>query len=150
MSGSSFFRKAGVVSDVRPPPPPGTPTALGVCTRCGEPVLHGEGLDRVLGEGAREGLQHFVCDAHLRDAAMRKIEAVRSLHRAIAALAPLREVQAALASDVAGMPDVVEIGDVLAVLERTRTSVECTTIAQPEKRRLALSYLDTVLRKLRG
>lgn len=145
MSGSSFFRKASVVSDVRPPPPPSTPTALGVCTRCGEPVLHGEGLD-----GVREGLQHFVCDVHLRDAAMRKIEAVRSLHRAIAALSPLREVQASLAADVASMPDVVEMSDVLAVFERARTSVECTTIAQPEKRRLALSYLDTVLRKLRA
>ena len=149
MSNSGFFRKAGSVSDVRPPPPPtalATPrTNVGMCERCGEYVLTGEGLD-----GAGGVLRHFVCDAVVRGSVSRKVEAMRSLHRAISALARLPDVQRSLEADVATMPDMIDMQDALAALDRARLSVECTTFDQPEQRRLALSYLDTMLRKLRA
>jgi hypothetical protein len=147
---TGFFRKAGSVSDVRPPPPPTatlpTGTAnVGMCERCGEYVLTGEGLD-----GAGGVLRHFVCDAVIRGAVSRKVEAMRSLHRAISALSRLPDVQRALEADVAAMPDVIDMGEALSALERTRLHVECTAFDQPEQRRLALSYIDTLLRKLRA
>jgi hypothetical protein len=140
-----FFRKAGTVSDIRPPPPPGTRSNVGMCERCGEYVLTGEGLD-----GAGGVLRHFVCDAVIRGAVSRKVEAMRSLHRAISALAALPEIQRALETDVAAMPDVIDMQDALGALERARLQVECTSFDQPEQRRLALSYIDTMLRKLRA
>lgn len=143
VAGNGFFRKSGTVSDVRPPPPPGPRVAVGTCERCGEYVLTGEGLD---GAGV---LRHYVCDAIVRGAVSRKVEAMRSLHRAIAALSRLPDVQRALQADVDAMPDVIDMHDALAALERARVQVECTTFDQPEQRRLALSYLDTLLRKLR-
>ena len=143
MSSSGFFRKSGSVSDVRPPPPPTARANVGSCERCGEYVLTGEGLD---GAGV---LRHFVCDAVVRGAVSRKVEAMRSLHRSISALARLPEVQRSLEADVAAMPDVIDMADALSALERARLHVECTAFDQPEQRRLALSYLDTMLRKLR-
>ena len=142
---SSFFRKAGSVSDVRPPPPPTARANVGSCERCGEYVLTGEGLD-----GASGVLRHFVCDAVVRGAVSRKVEAMRCLHRAISALSRLPEVQRSLEADVAAMPDVIEMQDALTALDRARLHVECTAFDQPEQRRLALSYLDTTLRKLRA
>jgi hypothetical protein len=139
-----FFRKGAVTSDVRPPPPPTSRSSVGLCERCGEYVLTGEGLD---GAGV---LRHFVCDAIIRGAVARKVEAVRSIHRAIGALSRLPDVQRALMADLAAMPDVIELGDAIAVLDRARLQVECTAFDQPEQRRLALSYLDTMLRKLRA
>lgn len=115
-----------------------------MCERCGEYVLTGEGLD---GVGV---LRHFVCDAIVRGAVSRKVEAMRSLHRAVSALARLPDVQRSLEADVAAMPDVIDMQDALAALERARLQVECTAFDQPEQRRLALSYLDTTLRKLRA
>jgi len=128
-----FFRKAGTVSDIRPPPPPGTRSNVGMCERCGEYVLTGEGLD-----GAGGVLRHFVCDAVIRGAVSRKVEAMRP------------EIQRALETDVAAMPDVIDMQDALGALERARLQVECTSFDQPEQRRLALSYIDTMLRKLRA
>lgn len=145
MSNGGFFRKAGSVSDIRPPPPPTTRSTVGMCERCGEYVLTGEGLD-----GAGGVLRHFVCDPVIRGAVSRKVEAMRSLHRSISALARLPDVQRSLEADVAAMPDVIDLGDALAALERARLQVECTAFDQPEQRRLALSYLDTMLRKLRA
>jgi hypothetical protein len=145
VSNGGFFRKSGSVSDVRPPPPPTARTNVGSCARCGEYVLTGEGLD-----GAGGVLRHFVCDAVVRGAVSRKVEAMRSLHRAISALARLPEVQRSLEADVAAMPDVIDLADALSALERARLHVECTAFDQPEQRRLALSYIDTTLRKLRA
>ena len=116
-----------------------------MCERCGEYVLTGEGLD-----GAGGVLRHFVCDAVIRGAVSRKVEAMGSLHRAISALARLPDVQRSLEADVAAMPDVIDMGEALVALERARLQVECTAFDQPEQRRLALSYLDTTLRKLRA
>ena len=148
MAGGGFFRKGSATSDVRPPPPPTLPltkgAAVGMCERCGEYVLTGEGLD---GAGV---LRHFTCDANVRGSVARKVEAMRSIHRAIVALAGLPEVQRSLAADLAAMPDLIEMHDALDALDRARLHVECSAFDQPEQRRIALSYLDTILRKLRA
>ena len=145
VTNSGFFRKGSTVSDVRPPPPPAARPSLGLCDRCGEYVLTGEGLD-----GAKGPLRHFVCDPAIRSGIAKKVEAMRSLHRAVTALASLPDVQRGLEADLAALPDAIDLGDALAALERARTHVECTSFDQPEQRRLALSYLDTTLRKLKA
>ncbi len=144
-----FFRKSGVVSDARPPaPPPSTRSAVGTCARCGLDVMVGEGLDSPAGVGNASAPVHFVCDADIRGSVERRVEAMRALHRAISALSNLPEVRASLESEVADLPDVIQVGDAVTALERARTLVECTAMDRPEQRRLALSFLDAMLRKL--
>jgi hypothetical protein len=143
-----FFRKGGAVSDVRPPAPPvSVRPALGACALCGLPVLVGAGSD-FAGELARTGLVHFVCDADVRGSVEKKVEAMRALHRAISALTNLPDIRASLENEVAHLPDAIQVGDAVSALERARTLVECTAMDRPERRRLALSYLDSMLRKL--
>jgi hypothetical protein len=149
-----FFRKGAAVSDARPPAPPRPDRqALGTCARCGLAVMLGEGLDanvrapRASG-GPDAALVHFVCDAEIRGSVERKVEAMRALHRAIAALTNLPDVRASLEHEVAQLPDAIQVGDAVTALERARTLVECTAMERPERRRLALSYLDAMLRKL--
>jgi hypothetical protein len=138
-----FFRKSAAVSDVRPPAPPSAVRpSLGPCAHCGLGVLVGEGLD------SGPALAHFVCDAQIRGGVEKKVEAMRSLHRAISALSNLPDIRASLESDVAQLPDVIQLSDAVSALERARTLVECTAMDRPEQRRLALSYLDAMLRKL--
>jgi len=95
-----------------------------------------------------EGVRHFVCDAATRDDVARRIEAMRALHRATKALAHLPLTKAQLELQLAELPDVTDVGAVLEVLTRTRVSVECAKGVPSEQRRLALSYLDAMLRKL--
>lgn len=140
-----FFRKSTTVSDARPPAPPSAlRKALGTCIRCGLPVQVGEDLDA----GASLTLSHFVCDAQLRGSVEKRVEAMRALHRAITALSSLPDVQASLEDEVAHLPDAIQVGDAVGALERARTLVECTATERPEGRRLALSFLDSMLRKL--
>jgi hypothetical protein len=141
-----FFRKSAAVSDVRPPAPPlSLPRAIGNCTRCGLGVMPGEGLTDDVGA---DGLVHFVCDAEIRGSVERKVEAMRALHRAISALSTLPDVRSSLENDLAQLPDAIQVGDAVDALERARTLVECTAMDRPERRRLALSFLDAMLRKL--
>ena len=132
------------VTDARPPAPPSAlRKTLGTCARCGLPVQAGEDLDTV---GA--SLSHFVCDEALRGSVEKRVEAMRALHRAITALANLPDGKASLEEDVARLPDAIDVGDAVGALQRARTLVECTATDRPERRRLALSYLDSMLRKL--
>lgn len=143
---TTFFRRAGVISDARPPRVPGDlPAAagLGVCLRCGEPVAVGDGLD---GHGVR--LEHFVCDSAVRDDVGRRLEAVRTLHRAVPALQPVADAHRRLAQEIAALPDVPSVHDVVVAFEHVRMAVECQKGLDPGRRRLSLSYLDAILRKL--
>jgi len=105
----------------------------------------GEGIDRA---GAGAALAHFVCDAEIRGSVEKKVEAMRALHRAIGALSNLPDIRASLVHEVERLPDAIEVSDAVTVLEHARTLVECTAMDRPERRRLALSYLDAMLRKL--
>jgi hypothetical protein len=140
---TSFFRRAGVISDARPPRLPGTGAGLGVCLRCGEPVASEDGLD---GPGGR--IEHFVCDSAIRDGVGRRIEAVRALHRAVPALQPVSDGHQRLRSEIASLPDAPSVHDVVQALERVRTAIECQKGLDPGRRRLSLSYVDAILRKL--
>ena len=60
----------------------------------------------------------------------------------------LPDVRASLANEISELPDVIEVGDAIVLIERARTLVECTAMDRPEQRRLALSFLDAMLRKL--
>jgi hypothetical protein len=84
----------------------------------------------------------------VRGAVEKRIEAMRAVHRAVSALSNLPDVRASLEMDVAQLPDAVEVHDVVTALERARTHVECTATDRPERRRLALSYLETLIGKL--
>jgi hypothetical protein len=95
-----------------------------------------------------EGVRHFVCDAVTRAGVTRQIEAMRTLHRATKALAHLPVAKAQLEMQLAELPDVTDVGAVLDLLSRTRVSVECARNVPSDQRRLALSYLDAMLRKL--
>lgn len=139
-----MFTRKVPTPDRRPPSVPVALPTLGVCVRCGEPVAPTDGMHGRMTEGVR----HFVCDAVTRDGVTRQIEAVRTLHRAIKALAHLPVPKAQLEVQLAELPDVTDVGAVLDVLSRTRTAVECARNVPPEQRRLALSYLDAMLRKL--
>lgn len=130
--------------DRRPPLSPAVLPTLGACVRCGEPVAPTDGMHGRMAEGVR----HFVCDVATRDGVTRQIEAMRALHRAIKALAHLPGPKAQLEMQLAALPDVTEVGAVIEVLSRTRVSVECARNVPSEQRRLALSYLDAMLRKL--
>ena len=103
----------------------------------------GEGLDFAGGS-----LVHFICDADTRGSVQKKVEAMRALHRAVSALSNLPDVRASLANEISELPDVIEVGDAIVLIERARTLVECTAMDRPEQRRLALSFLDAMLRKL--
>lgn len=130
--------------DRLPPTGPAVLPTLGACVRCGEPVAPTDGMHGRMAEGVR----HFVCDVATRDEVTRRVEAMRSLHRASKALAHLPLAKAQLEMQLAELPDVTDVGAVLDVLSRTRVSVECARDVPSEKRRLALSYLDAMLRKL--
>ena len=112
--------------------------------RCGELVAETDGMHG----RTTEGVRHFVCDVATRDQVTRQIEAMRALHRATKALAHLPVPKAQLEMQLAALPDVADVGAVLDVLSRTRVSVECAKGVSSEQRRLALSYLDAMLRKL--
>jgi len=141
---STFFRRAGVISDARPPRVPGAATeGLGVCLRCGEPVAVADGLD-----GPSGRLEHFVCDSAIRDEVSRRIEAVRALHRAVPALQPVSDAHRRVREEIAALPDAPSVHDVVVAFERIRMSVECQKGLDPGRRRLSLSYLDVILRKL--
>lgn len=141
---STFFRRTGIISDARPPRVPGGVTAgLGVCLRCGEPVATTDGLDDPSGR-----IEHFVCDSAVRDDVGRRIEAVRALHRAVPALQPVSDAHRRVRDEIAGLPDVPSVHDVVLAFQRTRMAVECQKGLDPGRRRLSLSYLDAILRKL--
>ena len=141
---STFFRRAPVVSDARPPRLPGSVAdVLGVCLRCGEPVALADGLDGLTGR-----VEHFVCDSAIRDDVSRRIEAVRALHRAVPALQPVSDGSRRVRQEIATLPDVSSVHDVVVAFERTRMAVECQKGLDPGRRRLSLSYLDAILRKL--
>jgi hypothetical protein len=139
-----FARKSPTISDRRPPPPAIAVAPLGVCARCGAEVKPGDGMHGR--SGAR--LQHFVCDPSVRDGVTRQIEAMRSLHRASAALRHVPVAKTMLDDELAVLPDVTDLGQVIDVLGRVRVAVECAPNLARDPRRLALSYLDALLRKL--
>lgn len=111
------------------------------CTKCGEPVAIDE---RDAGEPPR----HLVCDAATRSGLLRRIEASRALHRAIAALASVPILATRLAGDIAAVPDACDVADAMAFLARARTVVECSGELTPQQRRIALSYVEATTRKL--
>jgi hypothetical protein len=134
-----FARKA-IPSDRRPPPISAIAT-LGPCVRCGAEVAP---FDRLPG---RE-LVHFVCDAGTRAGVTRRIEAMRSMHRAALALARFPIAKAQLDREMTALPDAAEVAEILDALGRVRVAVECSPQMAADQRRLALSYLDALCRKL--
>ena len=118
---------------------------LGACVRCGLEVAATDGMHGVRTLGA---VRHFICEPSLRSGVTRRIEAVRTLHRACTALGHLPAAKAHLEMQLAQLPDVTDVGEVLELLSRVRVAVECTPGLATEQRRLALSYLDSVARKL--
>lgn len=141
-----MFARRFPVSDRRPVPPAVAAggAGLGACTRCGAEVKAGDGMHGRSGDG----LQHFVCDPSVRAGVARQIEAMRSLHRASSALEHVPVAKAMLRDELALLPDVTDIARVVEVLGRVRVAVECAPNLSRDPRRLALSYLDALLRKL--
>lgn len=139
-----MVRIARRISDRGPPPlPVGGAPAPARCARCGEPI----------DEGDRDGSatpRHVVCDPVERRALARRIEAGRAIHRAIAALGAVPAVQARIAEDVAALPDAAGVGEALAFLGRARTVVECSAEMSAQQRRVALSLIDSAVRRLEG
>ena len=143
-----FARKFPIPDRRAAPPamvaPAVAPAVLGACARCGAEVRPGDGMH------GRSGahLVHFVCDPSVRDGVTRQIEAMRSLHRASAALRHVPIAKSMLDGEMAILPDVTDVGRVIDVLSRVRVAVECSPNLDRDPRRLALSYLDAILRKL--
>lgn len=119
--------------------------SLGPCVKCGCDVAPADGMHGLRLVGAA---RHFVCEPTLRDGVTRRIEAMRALHRARTALGHLPSAKAQLEAQIAQLPDVAEVGEVLDLLARVRVAVECTPGLPPDQRRLGLSYLDSITRKL--
>lgn len=135
-----MFARKSLPPDRRPPPLPLVPS-LGPCERCGADVAP---FDRMPGQG----LRHFVCDVATRADVTRRIEAMRSMHRAALALAHVPVAKAQLSREIAALPDAADAGEVLDALGRVQLSVECAPDLGAEQRRLALSYLESLCRKL--
>lgn len=142
-----MFARKLPISDRRPSPPAVSalgPIPLGMCARCGAEVRTGDGMHGRT--GAR--LQHFVCDPSVRDGVTRQIEAMRSLHRAAAALQHVPVAKRMLEAELLLLPDVTDVGRVVDLLARVRLVVECSPAVARDTRRLALSFLDALVRKL--
>lgn len=135
------FERRGTGWPDRRPPPPVPPVGDGICVRCGDAVATDE---RDRGEPVR----HLVCDVVVRRGLLRRIEASRAIHRAIAALASVPILRARIATDVAALPDACDVADAMLFLARARTIVECSAELTPQQRRVALSFVDATSRKL--
>jgi hypothetical protein len=93
-------------------------------------------------------IRHLVCDAGVRRALARRIEASRAVHRAAAALASVPAVKQRLGEALGALPDACDVNDALAFLATARTVVECSSELSPQQRRVALSFLAATERKL--
>ena len=68
--------------------------------------------------------------------------------RAVPALQPVSDAHRRVREEIAALPDAPSVHDVVVAFERIRMSVECQKGLDPGRRRLSLSYLDAILRKL--
>ncbi|MDQ3032995.1 MAG: hypothetical protein M3Y87_11295 [Myxococcota bacterium] len=135
------FERRGTGWPDRRPPPPVPPARDGICVKCGEAVALDE---RDRGEPVR----HLVCDVVVRRGLLRRIEASRAIHRAIAALASVPILRTRLVADIAALPDACDVADAMLFLGRARTVVECSAELTPHQRRVALSFVDSTARTL--
>lgn len=136
-----MFARPKTIVDSRRPPPLTAGASLGACVRCGRDVAP---IDRMTGAEVR----HWLCDEVVRDGVSRRVEAMRALHRAVLALGQLPAAKEQLERSMLALPDAAGVGEVLDVLSRARVAVECSPQVNVDQRRLALSYLDALEKKL--
>jgi hypothetical protein len=135
-----FFRRARPISDVRPPPP--APAAVPCCVRCGRPVSRDQRLDR------GEGPEHLICDAAIVSDLDRRLEAGRALHRALGALGALEPLRERVGEERKTLPDVIDPVIAAELLARMHTAVEVARFPRVEQRKLAISLLEALSRRL--
>jgi hypothetical protein len=110
--------------------------------QCGAPVPRDQGIDR------GQGVEHLVCAPTVVADLERRLEAARALDRALGALGALEPLRERVRVEALALPDVVDPRVAREALARLETIVALTRFARLEQRKLALSLLETLARRL--